>query len=86
MAKGVDEEKKPKKPKGDFPEVHKEVNYIYGGPDSYESMRKQKLTAWEVMAVSPATLRVPLSGLRSPSPSTTATTSTLCLSRGGILS
>jgi hypothetical protein len=45
----------PKEPKGDFPEAHKEVNYIYGGPDSYESRRKQKLTAWEVMVVSPST-------------------------------
>jgi hypothetical protein len=44
-AKGVDQEKKPKKPKGDFPKAHKEVNYIYGGPDSYESRSKQKLTA-----------------------------------------
>jgi hypothetical protein len=26
--------------KGDFPKVHKEVNYIYGGPNSYESRRK----------------------------------------------
>jgi hypothetical protein len=33
-----------------------EVNYIYGGLDSYESWRKQKLTAQDVMAVSPATL------------------------------
>jgi hypothetical protein len=32
-----------------------EVNYIYGGPDSYESRRKHKLTAWEVMTVSPVT-------------------------------
>jgi hypothetical protein len=55
MAKGADLEKKPEEPKGDFPEAHKEVNYIYGGPDSYESRRKQKLTAREVMAVSPAT-------------------------------
>jgi hypothetical protein len=46
---------KPKDPKGDFPEAHKEVNYIYGGPESNESRRKQKLRAWEVMAVSPAT-------------------------------
>jgi hypothetical protein len=44
-AKGADQEKKPKKRKGDFPEAHKEVNYIYGGPDSYDSRRKQKLTA-----------------------------------------
>jgi hypothetical protein len=55
-AKGVDQEKKPEKPKGDFPKAHKEVNYIYDGPDSYESRRKQKLTAREVMPVSPATL------------------------------
>jgi hypothetical protein len=56
MAKGADHEKKPEEPKGDFPEAHKEVNYIYGGPDSYESRRKQKLTTQEVMAVSPTTL------------------------------
>jgi hypothetical protein len=55
MAKVVDQEKKPKEPKGDFLEAHKEVNYIYGGPDSYESRRKQKPIAQEVMAVSPAT-------------------------------
>jgi hypothetical protein len=53
MAKGADQEKKPEELKDDFPEAHKEVNYIYGGPDSYESRRKQKLTAREVMAVSP---------------------------------
>jgi hypothetical protein len=53
-AKGADQEKKPKEPKGDFHEAHKEFNYIYGGPNSYESRRKQKLTAREVMAVSPA--------------------------------
>jgi hypothetical protein len=44
-AKGADQEKKPEDPKGDFPEAHKEVNYIYGGPESFESRRKQKLTA-----------------------------------------
>jgi hypothetical protein len=38
--KGVDQEKKPEEPKGDFPENHKVVNYIYGGPESYESRRK----------------------------------------------
>jgi hypothetical protein len=32
------------------------VNYIFGGPDSYEPKRKQKLTTREVMAVNPATL------------------------------
>jgi hypothetical protein len=41
----TDQEKKPKEPKGDFLEAHKEVNYIYGGPDSYESRQKQKLIA-----------------------------------------
>jgi hypothetical protein len=55
MAKGPDQEKKLEEPKGDIPEAHKEVNYIYGSPDSYESRWKQKLTAREVMAVSPAT-------------------------------
>jgi hypothetical protein len=56
MAKGADQEKKPDDPKGNFLEAHKEVNYIYGDPESYESRRKQKFTVWEVMAVSPATL------------------------------
>jgi hypothetical protein len=40
MTKKADQEKKPDDPKGNFPETHKEVNYIYGGPDSYESRRK----------------------------------------------
>jgi hypothetical protein len=43
MAKGANQEKKPEEAKGDFPEAHK-VNYIYGGPHSYESRRKQKCT------------------------------------------
>jgi hypothetical protein len=55
MTKGTDQEKKLEEPKRDFFEAHKEVNYIYGGPDSYESRWKQKLTAWEVMTVAPAT-------------------------------
>jgi hypothetical protein len=54
-AKKPDQKKKPEDPKGDFPEAHKEVNYIYGGPESYEPRRKQKLITWKVMAVSPAT-------------------------------
>jgi hypothetical protein len=54
MAKKTNLEKKPKEANGDFPKAYKEVNYIYGGPDSYESWRKQKLIAQEVMAVSPA--------------------------------
>jgi hypothetical protein len=56
MAKKANQEKKPEDPKDNFSEAHKEVNYIYGGPDSYESRRKLKLTAREVMAVSPATI------------------------------
>jgi hypothetical protein len=55
MAKKADQEKKPDDPKGNFPKAHKEVNYIYGGPGSYESRWKQKLTAWEVMSASPTT-------------------------------
>jgi hypothetical protein len=55
MTKGDDQEKKPREPNSDFPEVHKEVNYIYGGPESYESRRKQKLTARVVIAISLAT-------------------------------
>jgi hypothetical protein len=55
-ANKADQEKKPEEPKADFPEAYKEVNYIYGGPDSCESRRKHKLTAREVMVVSPATL------------------------------
>jgi hypothetical protein len=35
--------------------AHKEVNYNYGGPDSYWTKRKLKLTAREVMEVSLAT-------------------------------
>jgi hypothetical protein len=53
--RGCDQEKKPKEPKGKFPKTHKEVNYIYGVLDSYESRQKQKLTVREVRAVSPAT-------------------------------
>jgi hypothetical protein len=56
MAKKADQEKKLEDPKRDFPKAHKEVNYIYGGPDAYESKRKQKFTAREVMVVLPTTL------------------------------
>jgi hypothetical protein len=55
-AKGANQEKKPEEPKGDFLEAHKEVNYIYGDPESHESRRKQKLTARKVMAAPPTTL------------------------------
>jgi hypothetical protein len=55
MAKPANQEEKPEDPKGDFPKANKEVNYIFGGPDSYEPKRKQKLIAREVMAVKPAT-------------------------------
>jgi hypothetical protein len=37
LAKKAELYKKPEDPKGDFTEVVKEVNYIYGGTDSYES-------------------------------------------------
>jgi hypothetical protein len=84
-ANGPDQEKKPTELKGDFLKVHKEVNYIYGGPESYESRRKQKLIAREVMAVSPATPST-LNGPRSPLLSIVVTTQTLCQSWGGILS
>jgi hypothetical protein len=74
MAKKADQEKKPEEPKDDFPEAHKKVNYIYDGPDSYELRRKQKLTAWEVMVVSPTTpkylkwSKVPITFYRSNHP------------------
>jgi hypothetical protein len=55
ITKKVDHKKKPEYPKGDFLEAHKEINYIYGGPDSYKPKRKQKLTAREVMVISPTT-------------------------------
>jgi hypothetical protein len=55
-AKKANQEKKTEDPKADFLKAHKEVNYIYGGLDSYESRRKQNLTAWEVLAVCPTTL------------------------------
>jgi hypothetical protein len=54
IAKKAEQEKEPKDPKGDFPEAHKEVNYIFGGPGSYESGRKRRLTTREILAVSPA--------------------------------
>jgi hypothetical protein len=40
LATKVDHDRKPEDPKGDFPEAHKEVNYIFSRPDSYESRRK----------------------------------------------
>jgi hypothetical protein len=54
-AKMADQVKKLEDPKGDFPEAHNEVNYFFGGPNSYETKGKQKLIAWEVMAVKPTT-------------------------------
>jgi hypothetical protein len=41
VLKMADQEKEPEDPKGDIPKAHKEVNYIFGGPDSYEPKRKQ---------------------------------------------
>jgi hypothetical protein len=83
MAKGTDQEKKSEDPKGEFPEAHKEVIYIYGGLESHQSRRKQKLTVQEVVVASPTALST-LNGQRSPLPSTTVTTQTLCQSRCGI--
>jgi hypothetical protein len=54
-AKLADQEKKPEDPKADIPEAHKEVNYIFGCPNSYEPKREQQLTAQEVMVVKPTT-------------------------------
>jgi hypothetical protein len=54
--KGPIKRKSPMIPRVTSLRLIKEVNYIYGGPESYESRRKQKFTVWEVMAVSPATL------------------------------
>jgi hypothetical protein len=53
--KPANQEKKPEDSKGDFPEAHKEVNYIFGGPNSYEPKWKQKLTSWDVLEVGPTT-------------------------------
>jgi hypothetical protein len=50
-AKAVNQEKKPEDSKNDFPEASKEVNYIFGSPDSYEPKWNEKLTTWEVMAI-----------------------------------
>jgi hypothetical protein len=51
-AKKDEQEKKAEDLKGDFLKAHKEINYIFSGPDSYESKRKEKLTTREVMPVS----------------------------------
>jgi hypothetical protein len=84
-AKGTDQEKNPKEPKGNFPEAHNEVNYIYGGPNSDESRQKKKLTAWEVMAVSPTTPEY-LKWSEVPITFDCSDTRTLCQSRGSIIS
>jgi hypothetical protein len=70
MTKLAEQEKKPEDPKGNFPKAHKEVNYIFSGPNSYEPKRKQKLI---VLAVDPTTSST-LDGLSSPLPLTVATT------------
>src|SRR5438876_3528501 len=38
-----------------FPDLEHQLNMIYGGSDAYESKRKQKLTAREINAITPAT-------------------------------
>jgi hypothetical protein len=55
LAKKANQEKKVDETKNNFLKARKEINYIYGGPDFYESKRKQKLTNREIMTVSPAT-------------------------------
>jgi hypothetical protein len=55
LAKKANQEKKVDEPKNNFLKARKEINYIYGGPNFYESKRKQKLTDREIMIVSPAT-------------------------------
>src|SRR5438128_3652542 len=39
----------------EFPDPEHQLNMIYGGLDTYESKRKQKLTAREINAIIPAT-------------------------------
>jgi hypothetical protein len=77
-------EKNPEDPNDDFSDAHKEVNYIFGGPDSYEPKRKQKLIAREVLLVGPATLEY-LRWSEVPITFDPVTTWTLFQSRGGIL-
>jgi hypothetical protein len=55
MATPADQEKKPEDPKGDLLDAYKEVNYIFGGPNSYGPKRKQNLIGREVLVGSPAT-------------------------------
>src|SRR6266540_3267723 len=38
-----------------FPDLEHQLNMIYGGSDAYGSKRKQKLTAREINAITPAT-------------------------------
>jgi hypothetical protein len=45
MTQAANQEKKPKDPKCELPKAHKGVNYIFGGPGSYEPKGKLKLTA-----------------------------------------
>jgi hypothetical protein len=44
------EQEKKAEEKSDFPKARMEINYIFGGPDSYESKRKQKLQNQEVIS------------------------------------
>lgn len=39
--------------KADFPQSTHDIMYIFGGPDSYESKRKQKLMTREVFPIEP---------------------------------
>src|SRR5436190_23978570 len=40
-----------------FPDPEHQLNMIFGGSAAYESNQKQKLTAWEINALTPATLK-----------------------------
>jgi hypothetical protein len=52
IAKKAGQEKKPKDPKGGLPEAHKEVNYIYCEPDSYDSLHRR---SWRSQPPPPST-------------------------------
>jgi hypothetical protein len=71
-------------PKGNFPEAHKEVNYILVAPTSMSprgSKSSQPERSWQSVLPPPSTL----DSLRSPLPSTMVTTRTLYQSQGSIL-
>lgn len=52
--KGKDKKDEDKDDDDGFQDAEKEVGYIFGGPDAYDSKRKQKLAYREVNAIVPA--------------------------------